>query len=105
MGDRKTRHDYAEPGSFTRVEEAALAYADADSEDDASFWRARTRLRVSVLAFRMPGRQRKREIEALEAQLALPMRGGQAPRLVCLDRAAGNVTREACSHRAVKEQA
>ncbi len=48
---RLTRHYYAEPGSFERITEAALAYADADSERDSDYHRRRCRLRAACLSW------------------------------------------------------
>jgi hypothetical protein len=48
---RKTRADYPHPGSFSRVLEAAIACADADSEDDVEYERARKRLTEAALAY------------------------------------------------------
>lgn len=47
---RKTRHDYREPASFERCEEAAYDLADADAEDDVAYHRARCRFRAAIKA-------------------------------------------------------
>lgn len=41
---------YGEPGSFARVQEAGIAIADADSDDDAKYHAAKMRLRQAVAA-------------------------------------------------------
>jgi hypothetical protein len=46
----KSRPKYVEPSSFARVFEAALATADADSEDDIEYHAAEMRLRAAVNA-------------------------------------------------------
>lgn len=57
---RRTKHDYPGAGSFERCEEAALALADADTEDDQAWHRARARFRAAVLAFRFERPARRR---------------------------------------------
>jgi hypothetical protein len=48
---RMTRNDYAESGSFDRVLEAAIALADADSDDDQAFDRAKARMRSALAGY------------------------------------------------------
>ncbi len=50
-GGRKTKHDYSGPGSFDRVLEAAIALADADTDDDAAFHRCKMRLVKATAAY------------------------------------------------------
>ena len=69
---RKTKHDYREPGSFERCEEAALALADADSDDDVAYHRAKARFRAAVLAFKFTPLRRSRP--APPEQDALPFK-------------------------------
>lgn len=47
---RNTKHSYREPGSWERAEEAAYALADADTEDDTAYHRAKARHRAAVWA-------------------------------------------------------
>lgn len=49
--ERPTRHSYREAGSFERLHEAALAVADADTDDDLEYHRACCRLRAAALAY------------------------------------------------------
>ncbi|WP_041453467.1 hypothetical protein [Anaeromyxobacter dehalogenans] len=51
MTRRLTRFDYDGPGSFSRLLEAAYALADADSEDDVAYHRARCRFRAAVNSY------------------------------------------------------
>jgi hypothetical protein len=69
---RKTKHDYRQPGSLERCEEAAIALADVDSDDDVAWHRARARFRAAILAFHfeVPRRCRRERPE----QSALPFR-------------------------------
>lgn len=83
---RKTRHDYDEPDSFGRIEEAALAYADADAEDDGAFRRAKERLRQAANAY---GRRKFDRMKAIFARRTVRT----DPRQVALF---GNVSQEAC---------
>lgn len=71
---RRTRHDYPHPNSFERVEEAALAYAGADSEDDADWHRQRARLRAAVLAFALRVQRPTRARSERPEQVELPFR-------------------------------
>jgi hypothetical protein len=46
-----TRNDYDAHGSLERVYEAGIALADADSEDDAAFERAKARMRSALAGY------------------------------------------------------
>jgi hypothetical protein len=69
---RKTKHDYRQPGSLERCEEAALALADVSSEDDVAWHRARARFRAAILAFHFDAPRRGRRDRP--EQPALPFR-------------------------------
>lgn len=69
---RKTRHDYRQPGSLERCEEAAYALADADSDDDVAYHRARARFRAALLAFHFEAPRRQRR--EMPEQAPLPLR-------------------------------
>jgi hypothetical protein len=69
-----TKHDYPGPGSFERVEEAALAYADADTENDVDFHRRKARLRAAVLAFLWRVQRPTRVRDERPEQPGLPFR-------------------------------
>jgi hypothetical protein len=47
---RATKHSYGEPGSFARLQEAAIAVADAD-DDDRAYEAACARLRNAARAY------------------------------------------------------
>lgn len=47
---RKSWRDYPGAGSLQRCEEAAYALADADSEDDRAYYRARARFNAAIEA-------------------------------------------------------
>ena len=48
---RMTRNDYDAPGSEARLQEAAIALLDADSEDDEAYARARARWRSALKGY------------------------------------------------------
>lgn len=66
---RPTRYTYGAPGSFQRLHEAALAVADADTEDDAAHHRACVRLRNAAVAYVSARRREalRKECDAPEA--------------------------------------
>lgn len=77
---RMTKHDYAAPGSFDRVLEAAIALADADSEDDRAYHRAKMRLLKAMLAYRARNPLLRQAMQEQAAELWLDLGDGEEVR-------------------------